>query len=140
MEYRIEKLQKFTDKRGDLVVFLKNVELDERRKRFGQIYFITFDGKGVVRGNHYHKKWREWFGIVNGVVEAKLQDVRTGECVTLTLSAEHSYYTRLATSPYVAHAFKSITRSASLLNYADAEWEDGDRYPHIVIPEKKHAK
>ncbi len=137
MDYRVSKVKKFADSRGDLVVFLKKSELEARRKKFGQIYFITFTGKGVVRGNHYHKRWREWFGIVNGCVEARLQDVRTGKRVRLRLCSSQRYYTRLEIGPYVAHAFKSLTPAASLLNYGDDEWSAGDRIPHAVITEKK---
>ncbi len=133
MDYRIEKVEKHVDRRGDLVVFLRTSELAVSRRRFGQIYFITFKGKGVVRGNHFHKKWREWFGVVHGTVQAELEDVRTGERVSLKLSSRHPLYTRLEIGPYVAHAFKSLTPTASLLNYGDKEWSAKDRFPHTVI-------
>ena len=77
MNYKITQFEKINDDRGSLIVFLKESELDDAKKRFGQIYFVTFKKKGVVRGNHYHKKWHEWFGVVSGRVEVVLEDVRT---------------------------------------------------------------
>lgn len=133
MDYRIERIDKHTDGRGDLVVFLKKRELTPKRRRFGQIYFITFTGKRVVRGNHYHKKWREYFGVVHGKVRAELEHVKTRERVSLILSAGHKTYTRLEIGPYVAHAFICLSASASLLNYADDEWSAGDRYEYELV-------
>ena len=139
MDYQISKVKKFRDHRGDLIVFLAAKDLSARRRVFGQIYFITFDGKGVVRGNHYHKEWREWFGIVTGAVRVTLEDMRTGEKKSLVLSADHRYFNRLEIGPYVAHAFKSLTPVAALLNYGDEQWSANDRYEHCVTKGKRHA-
>lgn len=133
MDYRIIENTKHSDGRGELVVFLRRGDLAREQERFGQIYFITFSGKGVVRGNHYHKRWREWFGVVHGSVRVELADVRTQERISLTLSADEQSYTRLEIGPYVAHAFECLSDSASLLNYADDEWSEQDRFTHAVI-------
>ena len=133
MDYSIEKVKKNIDKRGELVVFLRNRELSRSGKNFGQIYFITFNGKGVVRGNHYHKKWREWFGIVTGSATVELEDVITKEHVSLRLDAQHSTYLRLEIGPNIAHAFKSLSPRVSLLNYANSEWSVKDRHPYLLI-------
>lgn len=130
MDYRITTIAKHNDKRGRLVVFLKKSELEARRRNFGQIYFITFNRKGTIRGNHYHKKWREWFGIVTGSVQVELEDVRTKRRVSLALSARKNTYTRLEIGPYIAHTFVSKTNFSSLLNYADDEWRASDRYEY----------
>lgn len=133
MDYKIEHFSKIGDKRGDLIVFLKHSQLPAHKKQFGQIYFVTFSKKGVVRGNHYHKRWREWFGIVTGKLAVKLKDVKTGEEVELTLTARKTKYVRLETGPNVAHAFKSLTRTAALLNYADGEWSADDSLEYKLL-------
>ncbi len=133
MEYRLERFEKHDDARGHLVVFLGCSELDESCKLFGQIYFVTFDGMGVIRGNHYHKKWREWFGVVSGRLQVLLKDVNTGETVELLLDGDAADYIRLEIGPYVAHAFKSVTPSATLLNYADSEWSQEDSIPYGLM-------
>ena len=132
MDYKIESFDKFNDTRGDLVVFLKNSNLARKQKEFGQIYFVTFGKKGVIRGNHYHKKWREWFGIVNGVLRVKLKDRKTGKVKRLTLSAKTNNYTRLEIGPNIIHAFKSVTK-ASLLNYTDKEWSSDDTFAETIL-------
>lgn len=126
MDYKIEYFEKFNDQRGQLVVFLRNRNLDKKFKKFGQIYFVTFDKKGVVRGNHYHKKLREWFGVVSGKVEVLLKDMLTGETKIIILNSNSSRYIRLEVGPNIAHAFRSISNTASLLNYTQIEWSKDD--------------
>ncbi len=134
MDYKVTTFKRIKDKRGGLIVFLRESELDDAKKRFGQIYFVTFNKKGVVRGNHYHKKWHEWFGVVTGRVKVVLEDVRTGERDELVLSAAKDRYVRLETGPYVAHAIISLTNTASLLSYADNEWKDqSDTHFHKLL-------
>lgn len=133
MDYKIEKFEKHGDRRGQLVVFLGNSNLLQKDKQFGQIYFVTFSTKGIIRGNHYHKFWREWFGVVTGKVQVVLEDVRTKEKVEFFLEGDSSKYVRLETGPYISHAFKSITDEASLLNYANGEWHPHDTFEYILI-------
>lgn len=140
MDCKIETIKKHADDRGELVVFLKQSELERSRRAFGQIYFITFDRKGTVRGNHYHRKWREWFGVVHGEILAELEDIVTKEKVSCVLSADHSSYTRLEIGPNIAHAFRCRSASAALLNYADAEWTAADRYDYSLLKDECHAE
>jgi dTDP-4-dehydrorhamnose 3,5-epimerase-like enzyme len=133
MDYKIEKFDKYTDNRGDLIVFLRESNLEEKHKKFGQIYFVTFDKKGVIRGDHYHKKWREWFGIVAGRVEVVLEDIRTKERKKFILNADYKSYIRLEVGPYIAHSFKSTTTYAALLNYTDKEWSPNDTFVYKLF-------
>lgn len=133
MSIKIEKFSKYVDIRGDLVVFLRNRDLASTSKAFGQIYFVTFNKKNVVRGNHYHKKWHEWFGVVTGKVEVKLINMKTKRERTVILDASDQNYIRLRIKPYVAHAIRSLTNYAALLNYADNEWSSKDTFYHKVL-------
>ena len=126
MDYKIEKFEKFNDTRGQLVVFLRNRNLDKNFKEFGQIYFVTFDKKGVVRGNHYHKTFREWFGVVSGRVKAVLIDVKTQERKEMILDGNSKKYVRLEIGPNIIHGFKSLSDFVSLVNYTDKEWNPKD--------------
>lgn len=136
MDYKIEHFEKYTDKRGQLIVFLKESQLNRKNKKFGQVYFVTFDSKGIVRGNHYHKKWREWFGVVHGKVEVRLKDRKTGETVKFYLNGGSKEYLRLEIGPNVVHAFKSITPYAALLNYANKEWLINDVFFEELLKAK----
>ena len=133
MDYKIDYIERHDDERGNLVVFMKNGELKKKYKEFGQIYFVTFKKDNVVRGNHYHKHWREWFGIVTGKVKVVLKDVKTDEVVKLVLNSKANEYARLEIGPYVAHAFKNISKKASLLNYTDTEWSSKDTFPEKLL-------
>jgi dTDP-4-dehydrorhamnose 3,5-epimerase-like enzyme len=128
MDYKIEKFEKHNDERGQLVVFLKKRDLDSRQQIFGQIYFVTFDQPSVVRGNHFHKEWREWFGVVTGKLEVKLKDVISGEEKELILDGDSDEYVRLEIGPNVAHSFRNVTPKAELLNYTDSEWSPNDTF------------
>jgi len=133
MDFKVKKFKKITDERGDLVVFLGQSQLPSSVKLFGQIYFVTFSRKGVVRGNHYHKKWREWFGLIEGEVHVKLRDVNTNELKEMTLSSATNEYVRLEVGPYVTHSFKCLSNNAQLLNYANGEWEASDCYRDVIL-------
>ena len=135
MDNKIEKFEKFSDERGDLVVFLKNINLKEKDKEFGQIYFVTFKEKDVVRGNHFHKEWREWFGVVSGKLKVILEDVETKKREELILDADDEKYIRLEIGPNVAHAFISLSPTASLLNYANGMWHPNDTFEFILEKE-----
>lgn len=132
MNYSLIKLHNFSDTRGDLVVFLKNSELKPISRTFGQIYVVTFNGKGTIRGNHYHRKWREWFGITAGKLAIKLEDVKTKERIEFILDAKKDFGTRLEIGPGIAHTFTCLSSYATLLNYADKEWYASDRVEYIV--------
>ena len=133
IDCKIKKIEKYSDERGNLVVFLKNCELEKKNKEFGQVYFITFSNKSVIRGNHYHKNWREWFVVVNGKVQAELEDVRNKEHFSIILDANNKNHVRLEIGSFIAHSFKSLSNSASLLNYAEKEWSTEDTFPYELM-------
>lgn len=133
MDYKIEFIEKHDDERGHLVVFLKNSDLNQELKDFGQIYFVTFEKKGMIRGNHYHKKWREWFGVVTGKLEVVLKDMNTGEIFKTIIDGNSNKYIRLEIGPNIAHSFKSLSNQASLLNYTDTEWSPDDTFSKELI-------
>ena len=133
MNYKIDKFSKHNDDRGQLVVFLANHELNNDYKEFGQIYFVTFEKKKVVRGNHFHKKWREWFGVVSGKLKVVLKDINTNEVVELILDGDSDEYQRLEIGPNIAHCFCSLTNKAELLNYTDTEWSNDDTFSYKLI-------
>lgn len=133
MDFNLIQFEKHSDERGDLVVFLKSSDLMGEKKKFGQIYFVTFSQKGVIRGNHYHKKWREWFGIVTGKLRVLLKDRKTQEIKELILEAGQNKYIRLEIGPNIVHAFESLSDSASLINYTDTEWSDDDTFKEVIL-------
>jgi dTDP-4-dehydrorhamnose 3,5-epimerase-like enzyme len=126
MDYKIEHFDKFSDTRGDLVVFLRNRDLPDSLKEFGQIYFVTFQKKGAIRANHYHKTFREWFGLISGKVKVVLVDIKTKEKKEFIINGDSEKYQRLYIGPNIAHGFKSLSDNVALLNYTDKEWKKED--------------
>lgn len=126
MDFTLKKFNKFSDQRGDLIVFLQRGDLADAYKTFGQIYFVTFTQKGIIRGNHYHNVWHEWFGVVAGKVRVTLEDVKTKKRKVFILDAKKDQYTRLEIAPGIAHKIESMSKYAALLNYADGEWSEDD--------------
>jgi dTDP-4-dehydrorhamnose 3,5-epimerase-like enzyme len=139
MKYDLKQCVKHTDERGFLVEFLRRDELTEDLRAFGQIYFVTFERPGQVRGNHYHKRGYEWFGVAFGTLEVVLEDVRTKERVEFTLRGDDQLFQRLAIGPYIAHAFRNITPTAILIDYTSEPFarDDPDRNPYLLL-EPKH--
>lgn len=135
MNYRIDKCKKVTDPRGHLIEFLRRAELDDVERDFGQIYFVTFDSYLQIRGNHYHTRGFEIFGVVAGVLEVALEDVQTKERVDLVLDAEDRLFTRLRVGAKVAHAFRNLSPTAILLDYCSKQYnpEDTDRNEYILL-------
>lgn len=129
----MKEAYKYKDDRGDLVVFLQNKDLSKDKKKFGQIYFVTFESEGVIRGNHYHKSWHEWFGILDGVLEVTVEDIKTKKRQQFVVSSRDSKYRRIYVAPNTAHTFKSLSNYASLLNYTDKEWNPKDVFPYELV-------
>lgn len=135
MDYKITQCLKHTDPRGYLVEFLKNGELPADKQAFGQIYFVTFEKPNQVRGNHYHTRFSEWFGVAHGTLQVILEDVKTKERVEFTLSSSDKTFTRLTIGPGIAHVFKNLSPTAVLLDYTNMQYneKDPDRNPYILL-------
>lgn len=135
MKYDLEQCVKHTDSRGYLVEFLRRDEIKEDLLRFGQIYFVTFEQPQQVRGNHFHTRGFEWFGVAQGTLEVILEDVRTKERVEFELRSDDKMFHRLTIGPYIAHAFRNITPTAVLIDYTSEQFDrnDPDRNPYILF-------
>lgn len=134
INYTTTKATKHIDKRGFLVDFLKGSEIEQKHKKLGQIYFVTFEGKNVIRGNHVHYKKDEWFVVVRGKLKVILEDLKTKERVTFVLDGDSDKYERVYVERNIAHAFVSLTKSAEMINYASKSYDPKhpDINPYIV--------
>lgn len=126
VNYKIINAMKRRDRRGFLIDFLKQEELPPSDRNLGQIYFITFEKKGSVRGNHYHTKKKEWFVAVKGKLKVFLEDLRTKEKISFVLDGDSDKYERVYVPQNVAHAFKNITKVAMMINYCNKPYHVDD--------------
>ncbi|KKQ74304.1 MAG: hypothetical protein US96_C0035G0008 [Candidatus Woesebacteria bacterium GW2011_GWB1_38_5b] len=131
--YKIVTRKRYVDKRGQLVEYLTRKETGE--KIFGHIYFVTFAKKGIVRGNHYHKKKKEFFGLVQGKVKILLEDIKTGKKRKYILNAKSEKFELLIIEPYVAHAVESLEKGTILVDYFTKPFDlkNPDDYNHKLI-------
>lgn len=133
MDFEISEVENHNDARGKLFIFLKKDHLPKNSQTFGEIFYITFARKGIVRANHYHKNWQEWFILVSGKVEVVLEDIKTRKRFSTILKSQQGKIVRMRIGPLVAHAFRSLTARACLLNYSTHLWKKKDVYKYTLI-------
>lgn len=134
MEYVVTRKPKHSDERGFLAEFLTRSELAPKAP-FGHIYFVTFAKRGVIRGNHYHKKKNEYFGIAYGKVKLVIKDIKTGEKKTFILSDNNHEFVRIKIAPKIAHTVQSLSDQAVLIDYFSQPYdpESPDDYRFMLI-------
>jgi len=130
INYSIKPSVKRRDSRGFLVDFLKKEDLTSNFL-LGQVYYVTFENSGVVRGNHYHKNKNEWFVVVSGKVRLIIENIKTKERKTIVIDGDQDRYKRLFVGRNTAHAFQSISRFASMINYADKPYHNENPDTHV---------
>ena len=123
MDYSTKELPKFEDERGFLIEFLKNSELADDKKVFGQIYLTTIR-PGCVRGNHYHLHKEEHFALMSGRALVIVEDVDTKERREVELDASGERILKIRVGPGVAHAIKNTDdRDVVLCSYTNEEYD-----------------
>ena len=101
------------DERGKLVQLV--------RKGYTQVN-VLYSAAGVIRGEHYHKKNREAFYVVDGECEAVL--TRGERCETVVFSSGMFF----GIEPYTVHAFRFLQDTVMVGMYdLGVENEDGTK-------------
>ncbi len=116
--------QIYVDERGQLTQFVTEQYLIEHNLPYGQVYFLTFNASGVIRGNHYHKESSEVFCLIQGEVEMIFEDVITKERKHLQVSALAGDARRILIGPLVAHAIISKSAAAVLASYSTVVYNE----------------
>lgn len=125
----------YDDSRGRLVEVYNRSFFESNGMPFGQVYYITFSGKGVIRGNHYHLLQSETFLVLTGTVRLVLEDIDTRERLEEILDAGTSEITTYSFGPKVAHAMEALTDNAILLAHSTKIYNgaEDDKFPYILI-------
>ena len=74
-------MSKKQDERGKLIEIFKIPDV-------GQVFYSTTK-PGVVRGNHYHTRKKEYFCLIEGKGLIKLRNRETGEIKEIEVSGEN---------------------------------------------------
>ena len=130
MDIIIKKLDKKVDERGFVFEVLRSEMVNAP---FGQIFISTVK-QGKVKGNHYHKRKKEWYCTIRGSVTVHLLDVESGEKQTIDLSEEEP--TLLQINPGVSHAITNKgNEEAWILVYISESFnpDDPDTFSKEVV-------
>jgi len=136
MNFKLIKKPKHADYRGSLVEFLSQKEL-KKAQFFGEIHFAAFSRSGIIRGNHYHAKKEEYFGVVIGKVQIEIEDIKTKEHKSFILDVDDPEFICLQIGSNIAHAAKSLSDSAVLINYSSLAYnpENPDTFKYALLRE-----
>jgi len=127
MNIKIKEIEKKSDERGWLFEFL---HMDEVDRKTGQFYTYSIK-PGFVRGNHYHARKNECFGIVKGKVTIILQDLKTKEKKDVILEDGKDKTKILFVPKNIIHAIKNTGKEeAIMIAYIDEIFnsEDADTF------------
>ncbi len=135
MKIEIEKCEGFHDERGDLIQFVTSSFLKEKGVAFGQIYLLTFNKKGVIRGNHYHNQSSEVFSLISGSVEIICEQVDTKERITQVLTSENNLFYKIFLGPRISHAIRSLSDFAVMVSFSSEEYNqyNDDKIEYLLI-------
>jgi UDP-2-acetamido-2,6-beta-L-arabino-hexul-4-ose reductase len=116
----VREAQYHADSRGWLLKAVPREFIGENS--FGEIY-LSGAKPGEVKGIHYHKETTEWFCIIMGEGTLNLEDIRTGEKMTLKMNRENKLSVEIP--PYVAHAIlNSGNKEMVLLAFANIPYDN----------------
>ncbi len=133
MNIKIEKCPAYHDERGDLIQFVTQQLLQEEALHFGQVYLLTFNGKDIVRGNHYHNHSSEIFCLISGSVEMIFEDVLTKERIHKSFTSDKNEFFRICIGEKIAHCIKSSSDFAVLVSFSSKEF-DMNEQDKILYP------
>lgn len=119
------------DDRGHVVEVLRGSIYDDLSFA-GQIY-VTSSVDGSPKGNHYHNRKSEFFFIVDGEAEFKVQRHDTGQLEERRMMANNGDYVHVP--PGWVHAFRSVGASATMVVFVTEEYDenDSDTIPHAGL-------
>ena len=104
--------------------------LNRPNEAFKHLVYWELDStkSGQERGHHYHERKIEHYYIITGELELSLKDLESSVCKKLVVKPGN----RLAISPRVAHAFRSLAYS-QVLEYSPEPYDPSDTHPYKVV-------
>ena len=134
LDYIIEECSVHHDSRGALIQFISDESLNKSDLTFGQVYLITFDGTGVIRGNHYHNRSGEVFCVIQGSVEIRLENIDTKSRFQKIFEANENGFFKITIGPRIAHTLISISKNPIVISLSTERYKpsDEDKTPYIL--------
>jgi len=125
MKVNIKKLIVKKDDRGWLAEIIRQEDVNSK---FGQI-LITTALPGKIKGNHYHKRKKEWYCVIKGKGLLRLKDLKTGKVKDLILDSDDLKLVEIPLN--VVHAIRNVgSQELYLLAYVSESFDlqDPDTY------------
>jgi UDP-2-acetamido-2,6-beta-L-arabino-hexul-4-ose reductase len=123
------KLRERIDQRGNLVENTKEQVMLETRH-----FFVSKSIPGVIRGNHYHKRKKEYFLVIQGMCEIVMKDLINNKVESIKVSSRDNVL--VLVEPNKAHAIRNIGDIELILLALVNEpldQKNPDTYPYKVI-------
>jgi len=104
--------------------------LNRPNEAFKHLVYWELDStkSGQERGHHYHERKIEHYYVITGELELSLKDLESSVSKKLVVKPGN----RLAISPRVAHAFRSLVYS-QVLEYSPEPYDPSDTHPYKVV-------
>lgn len=112
MKIDIKKLDIKKDHRGWVAEILRQEDLSEKEKKFGQIHISTAK-PGQIKGKHYHKRKTEWFCVIAGNGILTLIDKKNGGKKQLVIGKNNMVTVKIP--PNTWHAIENTGKSEMYL-------------------------
>jgi dTDP-4-dehydrorhamnose 3,5-epimerase-like enzyme len=127
--FEIIPRKKIPDSRGYFLKIMHGSEpMDDNR--FGEIYLVKGEA-GKSRANHYHDVATEWFTVIQGKVSLILEELSSGEQVSIYMDADSPFTVKVA--PGIAHSLVGIDGADyMLLAYSDKPYVPTDTIPYDI--------
>lgn len=118
----VKRLEVKSDKRGWLAEILRPEDVDAGP--FGQV-LITTAHPGEEKGNHYHKRKREWWCVIAGRARLTVTDRQTRESQSIELGERNMVLVEIPKN--TLHLIENIgTTDMYLLAYIDEPFDPQD--------------
>jgi len=130
MEINVRLLEKKVDDRGFLFEVLRAEQVNAP---FGQI-FVSSVMPGKVKGNHFHKRKREWYLAIRGKVKVHFLDTKSGERKEIILDEKKPSIVEIPIG--VSHAITNEgKKEAVILSYISESFnkDDPDTFEFKVV-------
>ncbi len=113
--------------------FLKVINGKEKGlSRFTGEVYLTCGTENQIKGLHYHERANEWFTLIVGVADLKLEDVHSGEKLTIRLNSATPV--TIYIPPFIAHAIQSVSSEGFILcAYTDLSYDPQDTIKYNIV-------
>jgi len=129
MKIKVTTLSKKIDARGWLIENESSIIRDSMKH-----FLVSVSKPGIIRGQHYHLRKKEWFIVIKGKAEVVFEDIKTKEKTKVVLNGDIPEV--IETFPLIAHSFKNIGKEDMYLMAIVNEplnKNDPDTFPYKVI-------